>query len=223
MKHLHLSTIPVILLLGIILTGTYAEEPTSQEALTTPTPQPSPKEAAPKRQVTDASTKLADEQDELQADLMDLISTQSDAKVIKLLKRCQKATNDAVDLLEVGNTGGQTIAAQTEVIELIYKATKQMNSDSQGNPKPGTNTMMTMMERMLGMEQQAKNSRALTAGNGTGGEGAYEGSPNTEAVEAIDTQSTSKERTVPKSTGSGVTEMPEEFREVMDAYNKTLQ
>ena len=32
--------------------------------------------------------------------------------------------NDAVDLLEVYNTGGQTLAAQSDVIELIYQAAK---------------------------------------------------------------------------------------------------
>ena len=37
---------------------------------------------------------------------------------------CIRDRNDAVDLLEVYNTGGQTLAAQSDVIELIYQAAK---------------------------------------------------------------------------------------------------
>lgn len=168
------------------------------------------------------STILADEQDELQADVMDIVSEQTDRETITLLEQCRHAMNDAVDELEGGRTGNVAIAAQTEVIELIYQAASRMNSGSQSGS--GSTTLMNMIRQMLGMEADSthkETSPYSSPGSGTGGAGSS--TPDNLPDEKSDQTPIHKTRTVPKSTGSGATDMPEEFRRALDAYNKTLQ
>ena len=74
-------------------------------------PAPAPEYSAKHRET---ASKLAVQQDELQADTSDLILGETNEEVVDLLKKCRHAMNDAVDLLEVYNTGGQTLAAQSE-------------------------------------------------------------------------------------------------------------
>ena len=90
-------------------------------------PAPAPEYSAKHKET---ASKLAVQQDELQADTSDLILGETNEEVVELLKKCRHAMNDAVDLLEVYNTGGQTLAAQSDVIELIYQA-------DQGQDGPG--------------------------------------------------------------------------------------
>ena len=68
---------------------------------------------------------LAIEQDELSADVQDLIDEQTDAEVIGILREIEVIMADATDLLEQKNTGGATIATETEVIEKIFEAAKK--------------------------------------------------------------------------------------------------
>ena len=74
-------------------------------------PAPAPEYSAKHRET---ASKLAVQQDELQADTSDLILGETNEEVVDLLKKCRHAMNDAVDLLEVYNTGGQTLAAQSD-------------------------------------------------------------------------------------------------------------
>ena len=71
-------------------------------------PAPAPEYSAKHKET---ASKLAVQQDELQADTSDLILGETNEEVVELLKKCRHAMNDAVDLLEVYNTGGQTLAA----------------------------------------------------------------------------------------------------------------
>ncbi len=171
------------------------------------------------------SSELTIEQDELQADAMDIISEQTGLDVIKLLEQCRHAMNDAVDELEASRTGGATIAAQTEVIELIYQAARRMNGeDGEQGAQSGASTLMDMMRQMLGIEAEdvhKKTASSSSSGTGTGSSGAPESGEETAPGNAPAT--IHKSRTVPKSTGSGAADMPEEFRKALDAYNKTLQ
>lgn len=66
--------------------------------------------------------------------------------------------NDAVDLLEVYNTGGQTLAAQSDVIELIYQAAKAKMTGADGQPKPGGRALMDMLRQLLGMDHDAQSA-----------------------------------------------------------------
>lgn len=77
------------------------------------------------------SKKLSLEQDELSADVQDLIDEQTDPEVVKLLKEIELTMAEATDLLEQTNTDGSTIAVETEVIEKIFEAAKKKQQQQQ--------------------------------------------------------------------------------------------
>lgn len=192
----------------------------------------------------DKSEKLAERQDNLQADTSDIILGETNPKVIDLLKRCRNAMNDAVDLLEEYETGGKTTAAQSEVIELIYQAAKEKNTGSGGEPKPGGQAMMDMLRQLLGMdsessegqsqpgnqpggqpgnaagEQEGENANGKKPGKGGNGKSDMASSQQT-GVSNPDMAA--EDRSVPKATGVSSDDMPAEFRKALEAYNKTLQ
>lgn len=203
-------------------------------------PAPAPEYSAKHKET---ASKLAVQQDELQADTSDLILGETNEEVVELLKKCRHAMNDAVDLLEVYNTGGQTLAAQSDVIELIYQAAKAKMTGADGQPKPGGRALMDMLRQLLGMdsdsqsaEQQEGNGKGQE-GNGKGQEGSQRGSGNNSGRgtngksnmassqdKGVSNPDTAVEtRSVPKSTGMSADDMPSEFRKALDAYNKTLQ
>ncbi|MBT8044082.1 MAG: hypothetical protein KJO79_03945 [Verrucomicrobiae bacterium] len=76
--------------------------------------------------------KLADEQDELSADVQDLIDEQTDDEIIKLLREIEVIMADATDLLAQKKTCGSTIATETEVIEKIFEAAKKKQQKGGG-------------------------------------------------------------------------------------------
>ena len=135
----------------------------------------------------ETAEKLAVQQDELQADTSDLIMGETNEEVIDLLKKCRHAMNDAVDLLENYNTGGPTLAAQSDVIELIYLAAKARMSMPGGGAggklpkfgengmKPGSEALMNMLRQLLGMDSE---SQSMQQGDSEGegqGQGQGEG------------------------------------------------
>lgn len=188
----------------------------------------------------ETASKLAGQQDELQADTSDLIMGETNEEVVELLKKCRHAMNDAVDLLEVYHTGGQTLSAQSEVIELIYQAAKAKMTNAGGEPKPGGEALMDMLRQLLGMDSDSQ-SMAQQEGEGEGqgeGEGGSQKGKGTTPGHGADGKSNmpsaqekgvsnpdmaAESRSVPKSTGMSAEDMPAEFRKALNAYNKTLQ
>ena len=98
------------------------------------------------------SIKTANEQDELSADVQDLIQEQTDPMVVKLLDEAESLMGEATERLENKKTGGATIAIETEIIEKIYAAAKQKQKSKQkGEEKgEGKDPMLEMMEGMMG-------------------------------------------------------------------------
>ncbi len=171
---------------------------------------------------SEASSKIADRQDELSADVQQLTIEQTVPKVIELLGQVEKIMDEATDNLSAANTGGDTIAAQTEIIEKIYEAAKAKQKQ-QGGGKPG-GAMMDMMERMMGKSPGDKPGKGKGDKPGDSGGQGMEGqsdSPN----EAVGGESGGKVevRTVPKAGGSAGRVLPEEFNKALDAYNRGLE
>lgn len=93
--------------------------------------------------------KLANDQDELSADVQELIEEQTSEQVITLLGEVEDIMGEVIDNLDARDTGGGTIAAETEVIEKIFEAAKkraeqqqqqqeqQEGEPQEGEPKPG--------------------------------------------------------------------------------------
>ena len=200
----------------------------------------------------ETAEKLAVQQDELQADTSDLIMGETNEEVIDLLKKCRHAMNDAVALLENYNTGGPTLAAQSDVIELSYLAAKARMSMPGGGAggklpklgengmKPGSEALMNMLRQLLGMDSESQSmqqgdSEGEGQGQGQGegqngrgnkpGKGADGKSDMASSQEkGVSSHDTAVEsRSVPKSTGMSADDMPAEFRKALDAYNRTLQ
>ena len=200
----------------------------------------------------ETAEKLAVQQDELQADTSDLIMGETNEEVIDLLKKCRHAMNDAVDLLENYNTGGPTLAAQSDVIELIYLAAKARMSMPGGGAggklpklgengmKPGSEALMNMLRQLLGMDSESQSmQQGDSEGEGQGqGQGEGQNGRGNKPGKGADGKSdmaSSQEKgnsspatavespSVPKSPRLSAAHKPAEFRKALDAYNRTLQ
>lgn len=172
----------------------------------------------------DGAAKVADDQDELSADVQQLVIEQTVPKVIELLKEVDVIMHEATDRLAKADTGGDTIAAQTEIIEKIHAAAKEKQSQGGGASKPG-GAMLEMMERMMGKNPEdgkgkGKGGQAGDQGGDQGGNGMT--GPSDSGNEAIAGQPSGKSeaRRVPKAAGNASPEIPEEFRKAFDAYNR---
>ncbi|NNC88584.1 MAG: hypothetical protein HKN82_09025 [Akkermansiaceae bacterium] len=88
------------------------------------------KEGLKKHEV--GSQKLAGEQDELSADVQDLIEEQTAEDVIGLLEEVEEIMAEVTTSLDTFDTGGPTIAAETEIIEKIFEAARKRSQQSGG-------------------------------------------------------------------------------------------
>ncbi len=175
-----------------------------------------PEDAKAKHQ--EGSAKIADEQDELSADVEQLVTEQTIPKVIELLGEVEDIMDEATENLADSNTGGDTLAAQTEIIEKIHAAAKEKQSSGSG--KSGS-AMMDMMERMMGKkpegDQPQKGNKPDDKKGGGGVNG--ESESGNEATGGV-AGGKSEQRRVPKAAGSAGAEIPSEFRKAFDAYNR---
>lgn len=171
--------------------------------------------------------KLATEQDDLSADVQDLIDEQTNPKVIELLRAVETIMADATDQLEQKDTGGATIATQTEVIEKIFEAAKKkQQQQGQGQGQQQQQGMMEMLKNMMEGgkdagegkepgegEKPGQGGDKPGQGGGAGGEaGGNSGDPDNTAEGG--------QRRVPKNSGNAGSTLPREFQKAMDAYNK---
>ncbi len=173
----------------------------------------------------DSSSKLADDQDELSADVQQLVIEQTVPKVIELLSEVEEIMDEATDLLAEADTGGETIAAQTEIIEKIHAAAKERQSQS-GSGESGS-AMMDMMERMMGKTPEGEGEGKGGDKGEKPGDQAGEGSTglSDSANEATGGEGDGKAtvRRVPKASGKAGLEIPQEFNKAFDAYNRGVE
>ena len=170
----------------------------------------------------EGANKVADKQDELSADVQQLTIEQTVPQVIELLNEVEKIMDEATDQLAAADTGGTTLAAQTEIIEKIHAAAKEKQKQ-QGSGQSGS-AMMDMMERMMGKtpdgDKEGKEKGKGDKPGESGGEGV------TGSSDAANEQTTgqaggkSEARRVPKASGTAGHVLPEEFRKALDAYNR---
>lgn len=73
----------------------------------------------------DGSEKVSIDQDKQTANAQELLLEQTNQKVIELLTEVETLMAKTTDKLEDGDTSGDTIAMQTEIIEKIYEAAKE--------------------------------------------------------------------------------------------------
>lgn len=216
MKSFLTQTVPVIGWLLAFGSALFAEEQKVPVAEATEKKAPAvSKETILQKKVE----KVTDDQDELQADAQDLAAGQTNQKIIEFIEECQNAMNDAIDNLEKFDTGKGTIAAQTEVIEKIYKAAEQKANGKSGSGMQG---MLQMMQGMMGNSQSdTKTDKKGKSGQkeGQGGEG--KSSSPSSSVKG--NESDKKEpRRLAKTVGEAGLTYPDEFAKAMNAYNKSI-
>ena len=170
----------------------------------------------------EGAAKIADAQDELSADVQQLIIEQSVPKVIELLSEVEEVMDEATDSLASQDTGGRTIAAQTEVIEKIHAAAKEKQKQKGSGQSGGA--MMDMMERMMGKTPEGDQKGKGKGGEGEAGNEAGSGnggvSDAANQMVAGEAGGKNEARRVPKAAGRAGLVMPEEFRKAFDAYNR---
>lgn len=176
----------------------------------------------------EGSTKLALRQDELAADVQQLIIEQTNPKVIELLEGVEDAMDEASELLLDSNTGGVTIAAETDVIEKIFEAAKErQKQQGQGQPDDGSGAMLEMMQEMMGQGKPAdKPGQQPGQGEGPGdqgGEGQTGDSDTANSAAGGTTGGKLEERRVPKASGTAGQNLPAEFQQALDAYNRAAE
>jgi len=170
------------------------------------------------------SSKIADLQDELSADVQQLVIEQTSPQVIELLNQVDTIMDEATDRLAAHDTGGETIAAQTEIIETIHAAATA-KQQQQGAGKSGS-AMMEMMERMMGKKPEGDGQGDEKKGEkpGTeGGKGQTGLSDNPNAQTGGESSSKNQARRVPKAAGSAGRTLPAEFQQALDAYNRGVE
>ena len=174
----------------------------------------------------EGSAKLAERQDELAADVQQLIIEQTNPKVIELLEAVEDVMDEASELLLDSNTGGVTIAAETEVIEKIFEAAKErQKQQGQGQPDDGSGAMLEMMQEMMGQGKPAdKPGQQPGQGEGDqGGEGKTGDSDSANSANAGAAGGKQEERRVPKASGTAGQNLPAEFQPALDAYNRAAE
>ncbi len=173
------------------------------------------------------SEKIADEQDELSADVQQLVMEQTVPQVIELFKEVEDIMGEATELLIDHDTGGQTIAAQTEVIEKIHEAAKK-RQEASGSGESGS-AMMDMLERMMGQNPDGQGNEPKDGdGDGdadgeTGGSGQTGDSNSANDAAGGANDGFTEERRVPKAAGSAGRALPPEFRSALEAYNRGME
>lgn len=168
----------------------------------------------------DGANEVADRQDELSADVQQLTIEQTVPKVIELLSQVEDMMDEATDQLAEAETGGRTIAAQTEVIEKIHEAAKARQQ--RGGGGASGSAMMDMMERMMGKDPDGE-QKGKGKGEGQaekGGQGQTGNSDTANSTTSGEVGGKLEVRTVPKASGTAGRNLPEEFNRALDAYNR---
>jgi hypothetical protein len=200
---------------SLIITGLCALLPISLTA-----EEPAPADTLAKHK--EGSVKVAEDQDELSADVQQLVIEQTVPKVIELFNEAEKIMDEATDRLDEADTGGETLAAQTEIIEKIYEAAKE--KQGQGGQSKSGGAMMDMLERMKDGEKPG-DKEGKSKGKGDkpgdeGGKGQAGLSDSANDASTGDAGGKNEARRVPKAGGNATLELPEEFRKAFDAYNR---
>jgi hypothetical protein len=178
--------------------------------------------AAKIAQHQDGSRKLSEQQDELAADVQQLIIEQTHPKVIELLEGVEDAMDEASGMLLEFDTGGTTIAAETDVIEKIFEAAKERQRQQGQQQGEGQGAMLDMMERMMGKEPGGEQPGDKPGGKpgDKGGEGMTGDSDTANSQNGGAAGGKTEERRIPKSSGTAGQALPREFQEALDAYNR---
>lgn len=162
------------------------------------------RESIPREEHEQKSRELSDTQRELQTRVSDVITKLNElveqdgeyGQEIALFNQVVLVMEEAALMLQAANTGSETIAAETEIIELLLKS-------SRINPKAG--------------------GGGSAANPGQGGSGTTEESALALVGTGINRNEQREARDITQSTGETGRSLPEEYRGGLDAYFSRLE
>ena len=166
---------------------------------------------------------LTAKQDYLSGDVQELVELQTQEKVIKKLEEVETNMVQATLKLLDGNTNGETIAIQTEIIEKAYEAAQE-KQNSQSSQSDTDKALMDMLRKMLGKDEKQKTSLDNEGENSgkSGGQG-QEGDGHPDQVNPSDKKfslPTGSRRSVPSVAPTSGQLLPAEFQKLIDDYNE---
>jgi hypothetical protein len=148
----------------------------------------------------ESATKLGRIQDGLAKQVEELPGRYMCSKIAHLLDQVTEAMGDASRLLYKPQTDGETVAAETEVIELLSSSCRGAGAGS---------GLMAALMQMLGM-----NAGSTGGGSMAGGTTEHEATSATGSATGAPTET----RHVEKAGGRGDGNLPAEFRHALEAY-----
>lgn len=182
----------------------------------------SSEEVSPLQRLKDhksASSDISRVQDELSADVQELIQEETNPQVVALLSESESLMNLATDKLTNADTSAATIAIPTEIIEKIAAAAKEKTKESSSGKK-GNQALLQMMQQMMGEASSESKKKGTAEGSGKGGEGADGASDAPAQPSSGEGNGNTESRRLPKSSGTAGTSLPQEFQKALEAYNK---
>lgn len=156
---------------------------------------------------------LGDEQQALFKQLKDVQTRAPYPQVKQLLGRAGSIMNEAEAMLRKPQTNQTTVAAETEVIELLSGALNQAAQQMQGGG--GGAGMMSMLMQMMMGGGAGQTPGGSTAGGITRERNTPVGGPAAEGR--------GPERTGKRGAGQSLDQVPAEYREAMEAYFKKIE
>ena len=159
--------------------------------------------------------KLSRKQDKLASDTRPIERRVKNPKLRQLIEKIGGEMMNAAMLLQAPQTGRETIAIETEIIELLSNSIDSA-SDSQSSSSASQKLAQMMQEEA----QKQGQKPGKKPGRGEGGGGSGEGPANGEGTGR--TQQGSAERNVERASGMS-RETPQEFRDVLEAYFQALE
>ena len=167
------------------------------------------------------SEEITERQDELSADAQELIEIQTQEGVIQKLEEMENTMLEATLKLLNNDTGGETIAIQTEIIEKAYEAAKEKQSN-QSNQSSTDKALLDALEKMLGKNGESKKKSSKKQAGNSSGEGGEDAKSS-----ASDSQQHSSQRSfngtsrsVPSVTPTSGELLPLEFQKLVEEYNQ---
>lgn len=163
------------------------------------------------------ASEVSKEQDELAADVQELIQEETNEKVIQFLSEAESLMAQATDNLSKADTSGSTIAISTEIIEKIAAAAQAKSQSSSGESQ--NHPLLEMMQQMLG-NSPSQEQKLGDAPGPNSGEGSTGDSDRLNDQHNSESSGKTESRTVPKNSGKSGTALPREFHKALDAFNK---
>lgn len=177
-----------------------------------------PKFAERAKQVGDRQDQLLTEFDKIPEEAQ--VPAVAQMRLASIWEQVDKAMADAIITLRKPDTGGEAIAAETEIIELIGKLLDSSSGGGGGGGGGGQMSaqQMAMLQQMMQMMGMGGGPGGSSPGGNPVGGGTDKASP---LANGRGDGSAGTERRIDQASGRDTASLPVEFREALEGYYNT--